>query len=146
MTVYPTPGRNVDGNDSIDAILTPETPYGITWYPNPTKRVRKMFKKCIMEIPENEHDRRMKRQKENKEWVTEINRKMIENIKLCLGPDGDSSGSEDVEEEEQKKDEHCLQRELRDYALNIYIAQLFVKSGVSARSGCYIRRLILVAV
>ena len=95
--MYPTPGRNVNGDDSIDAMPTPETPYGITWDPNPSKRMRKTLKRAIQSLPENEHDRRVKRQKAFDDVVKDINKKMTENIKRCLGPEYESDGGDNEE-------------------------------------------------
>ncbi|XP_071515470.1 DNA topoisomerase 2-binding protein 1-like isoform X2 [Panulirus ornatus] len=49
--LYPTPGVP-KGNDSLSEMPTPDTPYGSTWYPNPSSRIRKGFKRLIDALPE----------------------------------------------------------------------------------------------
>lgn len=51
FSVYPTPGVS-KGDDSLSEMPTPDTPYGSTWYPNPSSRIRKGFKRLIDAIPE----------------------------------------------------------------------------------------------
>ena len=51
--LYPTPGRQVSNNDSLEAMPTPETPYGSAFYDNPSSRVRKAFKRAIDSLPDD---------------------------------------------------------------------------------------------
>lgn len=85
VVVYPTPGRVVGINDSLDAMPTPETPYGSTWEPNPSARTRKAFKRVLDNMPENNYDRLAKRRKKMDERITTQNQMMSDNIRKALG-------------------------------------------------------------
>ncbi|XP_068207098.1 DNA topoisomerase 2-binding protein 1 isoform X2 [Palaemon carinicauda] len=49
--MYPTP-RASRGNQSLDEMPTPDTPYGRTWQPNPPPRVRKAYKRLLDSLPD----------------------------------------------------------------------------------------------
>ncbi|XP_069938324.1 DNA topoisomerase 2-binding protein 1 isoform X2 [Cherax quadricarinatus] len=49
--LYPTPGVS-KSNKSLSEMPTPETPYGSTWFPNPSSTIRKGFKRLIDSIPD----------------------------------------------------------------------------------------------
>ncbi|XP_042237542.1 DNA topoisomerase 2-binding protein 1-like isoform X2 [Homarus americanus] len=49
--LYPTPGVSKP-HDSLSEMPTPDTPYGSTWYPNPSSRIRKGFKRLIESMPD----------------------------------------------------------------------------------------------
>ncbi|XP_045617941.1 DNA topoisomerase 2-binding protein 1 isoform X2 [Procambarus clarkii] len=49
--LYPTPGVSKT-NRSLSEMPTPDTPYGSTWYPNPSSQIRKGFKRLIDSIPD----------------------------------------------------------------------------------------------
>lgn len=49
--MYPTP-RVSKGNQSLDEMPTPDTPYGRTWQPNPPSRVRKAYKRLLDSLPD----------------------------------------------------------------------------------------------
>ncbi|KAK4321748.1 hypothetical protein Pmani_007486 [Petrolisthes manimaculis] len=50
--MYPTPGRSRPEEDILREMKTPDTPYGSTWYPNPSPRTRKRFKLMLDSIPD----------------------------------------------------------------------------------------------
>ncbi|XP_018018319.1 DNA topoisomerase 2-binding protein 1-A isoform X2 [Hyalella azteca] len=49
--LYPIPGRTRNNNDSLEAMKTPDTPYGICWESNPSRRTRKIIKRTLNQLP-----------------------------------------------------------------------------------------------
>ncbi|KAF2357957.1 BRCT domain [Trinorchestia longiramus] len=76
--LYPTPGgRSVKNGDSVDAMPTPETPYGICYESNPSKRTRKLFKKTLDCLPVGKSEK-MRQLKEK------YGKKMLELVKNSM--------------------------------------------------------------
>ena len=85
VAAHPTPGRN----DSIDAMPTPETPYGATWETNPSKRTRKEVKRMLENLPENNYSRMVKRRRLQEMHIESMNKKFSDNIAKFLDYDPD---------------------------------------------------------
>lgn len=81
-------------NDSLDAMPTPETPYGSTWEPNPSARTRKAHKRLLENLPENNYERVAKFLKKQEDVILEQNKQMAASIVAVLGYDPNESGTE----------------------------------------------------
>lgn len=76
--VYPTPGRRVGPFDNLDNMPTPNTPYGISYEPNPSKLTRKMYKRTLELMPESDYDILQRNKERRKKKKAEQDQKMVD--------------------------------------------------------------------
>ncbi|KAK7027481.1 hypothetical protein SK128_007595 [Halocaridina rubra] len=84
--MYPTPGVS-RANDSVSNMKTPDTPYGITWNPNPSASTRKAYKRILDALPDEPPAKHQARLVDPgtplEEYYKKFNQKVLEQIKNC---------------------------------------------------------------
>ncbi|XP_027237421.2 DNA topoisomerase 2-binding protein 1 isoform X2 [Penaeus vannamei] len=100
--LYPTPGVG-KGNETLNDMPTPDTPYGSTWFPNPSSRVRKGFKRMLDSIPDAPVVK--KRATENGTPMNVLYKKFFNNVQETLDSH-EQKFSQRMAANEQGKEEH----------------------------------------